>query len=110
MTNTHANAKTTPNAKSTRRAAEPVLGWLTAQQAASFLSVSLRTFRDLAKEPDFPPAKVLGPRSSRWDLAQLQAWMERKSDFRPGAEPPELAQRRAAKAAGREVLPAPFSN
>jgi predicted DNA-binding transcriptional regulator AlpA len=51
-----------------------VIFLLDAHEAAAFLGVSLRKFRDLTKEPSFPAGRVLGPRSTRWVRSELEVW------------------------------------
>jgi len=80
---------------------------LSAQQAAELLGVSLRTYRDLIKQPDFPAPRSLGPRSNRWVRTELEAYAAALPSVRHG-EPPQLSAARLAKAAGRPVAPPPF--
>jgi len=47
---------------------------LDARQSAALLGVSLRRYRDLCKEPGFPSARILGPRSTRWIRAELEKY------------------------------------
>ena len=51
----------------------PIL--LDAKASATFLGVSLRTFRDLRKEPGFPLPVSLGPRTHRWRRSDLETWV-----------------------------------
>jgi predicted DNA-binding transcriptional regulator AlpA len=81
---------------------------LDAKESAALLGVSLRTFRDILKTPDFPGARVLGPRCSRWVRPELEAYAAALPATKPG-EPPQLAAARAAKAAGQPIAPAPFA-
>ena len=78
--------------------------WVTARQAwEQVLGCSKQQFYQLLKDPAFPRGRVLSPRNHRWSLVDLEAYMRSKV-------PAEVAQRRADRDAGREVLPAPFSN
>lgn len=83
----------------------PIL--LDCHQAAALLGTSLRRFRDLCKEPGFPLARSLGPRSTRWVRAELEDYAVR---LPPAArdEPAPLAAARAARIAGQPMAHAPF--
>lgn len=78
-----------------------------AKQGAALLDVSLRTFRDLIKAPDFPAARSLGPRSTRWVRSELAAYASALPAVRRD-EPAQLTAARAARAVGIHPAPAPF--
>lgn len=83
----------------------PIL--LDARQSAELLGMSLRKFRDDCKLPDFPPARSLGPRSTRWVRCELEAYAAALPPVRRD-EPPQLLAARAARAAGQPTANAPF--
>jgi predicted DNA-binding transcriptional regulator AlpA len=82
---------------------------LTFEQLAQHVyNVSVRRLRDMSKDPRFPKAIVLGPRTLRYARAEHEAYIA--SHPRQALdEPPQLAAARAAKAAGRTPAPAPFN-
>lgn len=80
---------------------------LDAHQAAGLLGMSLRKFRADCKLPAFPNARALGPRSTRWVRAELEAYASSLPPVRRD-EPPQLAAARAARAAGQPTAHAPF--
>lgn len=87
----------------------PIL--LDAKASATFLGVSLRTFRDLIKSESFPEPRALGgPRSTRWVRSELEEYAKALPPIRQREEPAQLAAARAAKGAGLAILPAPFSH
>lgn len=83
---------------------------LNASESAKHIGISLRSFRKLvADDPTFPAAVCLGgPRSSRWIRTELEAYVASRPRVHR-EEPPQLAAARAAKAAGRQIAPAPFN-
>lgn len=95
----------------TKPASEPTMNDLPylvdAHQAAGLLGMSLRKFRDDCRLPDFPPARSLGPRSTRWVRSELLAYAISLPAVRR-AEPEQLAAARAARAAGMPTAHAPF--
>ena len=80
-----------------------------AKRAASLLCVSIRTFRDLIKQPTFPAARSLGPRCPRWVRAELEAFATALPTVNCDLEPPQLLAARAARAQGLPVTHAPFN-
>lgn len=80
---------------------------LDAKAAAALLDISLRSYANLVKTPGFPAARSLGPRSVRWLRSEIEAYAAALPAVKRD-EPPQLAAARAAKAAGRVPLPAPF--
>lgn len=85
--------------------AAPAPFLLNVSQAATLLGVSVRTFRVLTKSEGFPAPRALGPRNTRWVRSELEAY----AVALPAVEEHrQLADARAAKAAGRVVLPQPF--
>lgn len=71
--------------------------YVNADQLAAALNVSKRQAAKLRHLSWFPPALVLGPRSLRWDLNEVQAAMKRHAPrARVGAEPQQLAASRKA--------------
>jgi predicted DNA-binding transcriptional regulator AlpA len=80
---------------------------LDARESAELLGMSLRKFRDDCKLPDFPHARSLGPRSTRWVRTELEAYAAALPAVRVD-EPPQLAAARAARAAGQPTAHAPF--
>lgn len=78
-----------------------------AKEGAALLGISLRSFRDLIKTSGFPAARSLGPRSQRWVRSELETYALALPTVKRD-EPQQLAAARAARAAGRPVLPAPF--
>lgn len=53
--------------------ARTLLVLLTDEEAAACYGVSRRMFHELRKEPWMPKPVVLGPRTMRWSLAELEA-------------------------------------
>lgn len=46
-------------------------------QAAEFLGVSLATlWRWLSERDDFPRSRKIGPRTTVWDMAELENWRD----------------------------------
>lgn len=44
-------------------------------QAAEYLGISLATlWRWLGERPDFPRSRKIGPRTTVWDMAELEQW------------------------------------
>ena len=78
-----------------------------AKEGAALLGISLRTFRYLIKTTGFPAARSLGPRCQRWVRSELEHYAAELPKVQRD-EPPQLAAARAARDAGRPVLPAPF--
>ena len=78
-----------------------------AKEGAALLGISLRTFRYLIKTAGSPAARSLGPRCQRWVRSELEQFAAELPTVQRD-EPPQLAAARAAKEAGRPVLPAPF--
>lgn len=83
----------------------PIL--LSAAGAARLCSVSLRQFHNKRKVPGFPAPILLGPRSARWIRSELQSYLI-SLPRGEAQEPAPLSAARAARAAGKQVLPAPF--
>jgi predicted DNA-binding transcriptional regulator AlpA len=83
----------------------PIL--LDARQTAALLGISLRTFRERCKEPGFPAARSLGPRSTRWVRTELESYAV-SLPTAPQDEPPQLTAARKARAARMPTANAPF--
>lgn len=83
----------------------PIL--LDCHQAAAFLGVSLRKFRDMTKDEDFPSGRALGPRSTRWLRGELEEYAA-KLPLVKREEPPQLTAARAAREAGQPTAACPF--
>lgn len=80
---------------------------LDARQAAAFLGMSLRLFRDASKEPGFPAGRALGPRSTRWVRSELEAFAMSLPRVRR-EEPPHLTAARASRVAAEPTAHVPF--
>jgi predicted DNA-binding transcriptional regulator AlpA len=78
-----------------------------AKSGAALLGISPRSYANLVKTPGFPAARSLGPRSVRWLRSEIEDYAASLPAVTRN-EPPQLAAARAAKAAGRAPLPAPF--
>jgi len=87
---------------------EPLSLLLDAHQSANFVGVSLRTFRDLVKREDFPKARSLGPRSTRWHREELAAWVAVLPAAERRDEPEHLAKARKARKKRQPTAHAPF--
>jgi predicted DNA-binding transcriptional regulator AlpA len=66
--------------------------------AAALLGVSVRTLAELRKEPWFPPAIAVGPRTIRFSVADLLAAMARAPRVRTLDEPQPLRSARLPRA------------
>ena len=77
------------------------------QAAEEIFAFSARNFREVSKTPGFPKPIALGPRSVRYVRAELEDYVASLPRFQQ-PEPPQLSAARAAKAAGKPVLPEPF--
>jgi excisionase family DNA binding protein len=54
--------------------------WLSATEAAAYLSLKISTFRTKVRNGAIPPGSAaLGPRSVRWSTDQLDAFMSGES-------------------------------
>ena len=83
----------------------PIL--LDCHQAAAFVGVSLRKFRAMVKDPTFPAARALGPRSTRWHRIELETYAASLPAVKRD-EPAHLAAAREARAKGQPTAHAPF--
>jgi predicted DNA-binding transcriptional regulator AlpA len=82
---------------------------LTFEQLAKHVyNVSVRQLRNMSKDPNFPKAIVLGPRTLRYVKAEHETYIASHSR-QLGEEPKQLSAARAAKASGRAPAPAPFN-
>lgn len=77
---------------------------LDARESAQLLGVSLRSFRNIAKRPECPQPRELGPRTYRWVRAELEAF----AAALPVASGQEPAALQAARARRTAAEPAPF--
>lgn len=51
--------------------------WLRTEAAAAYLGYETRTFREkIAVQPGFPPPRMFGGKSMRWNRRELDEWAE----------------------------------
>jgi predicted DNA-binding transcriptional regulator AlpA len=75
--------------------------WLTAEQAADYVGLSLRTFREQVKAGRYPPGYEASPRRKRWDRAELDAALTGKKHRDEQPADPIMAAIHAAEKAAR---------
>lgn len=82
---------------------------VTAEQAAKeVFGVCLRQFQLMRKKPGFPTPRALGPRALRWVRVELEQYACALPPA-PVDEPQQLKAARKARAAGHQVVAAPFN-
>ena len=81
--------------------------YLNAHQAAAYLGVGLRTIHKLRKSPDFPKPRNFGDRSTRWKLADLEAWADAQPCVDGRAEPAGLTRARGSRRGQTKGTPTP---
>lgn len=73
--------------------------WLTAEEAAAHVGLSLRTFREQVKAGRYPQGYPASPRRKRWDRAELDAALTGKKHGQKETSDPIMAAIDAAEKA-----------